>query len=54
MVDAAYVAQARKLGLPVRVWTVDEEADMRRMIDLGVDAIITNTPDRLAALLRIS
>ncbi len=51
MVDAAYMARARKLGLPVRVWTVDEEADMRRLIDLGVDAIITNVPDRLAALL---
>lgn len=51
MVDAAYMAQARKLGLPVRVWTVNEEADMRRMIDLGVDAIITDVPDRLARLL---
>ncbi len=51
MVDAAYMARARKLGLPVRVWTVNEEVDMRRMIDLGVDAIITDAPDRLAALL---
>ncbi len=51
MVDAAYVARAHKLGLPVRVWTVDEETDMRRMIDLGVDAIITDVPDRLVALL---
>ncbi len=45
MVDAAYMARARKLGLPVRVWTVNNEADIRRMIELGVDAIITDLPD---------
>ena len=50
MVDEAYVAHTRKLGLPVRVWTVDDEAEMRRLIALGVDAIITNVPDVLAAL----
>jgi glycerophosphoryl diester phosphodiesterase len=52
MVDAAYLAWAKKAGMPVRVWTVDDEADMRRMIELGVDAIITNVPDALAAILR--
>lgn len=52
MVDAAYMTLAHKSGLPVRVWTVNEEVDMRRMIDLGVDGIITDTPDKLAALLR--
>ncbi len=51
MVDERYMADAKKRGLPVRPWTVNEEADMRRMIDLGVDAIITDWPDRLRALL---
>ncbi|MCX6031299.1 MAG: glycerophosphodiester phosphodiesterase family protein [Chloroflexi bacterium] len=51
MVDAAYLAWARRLGLPVRVWTVNDEADMRRMIALGVDAIITDVPDVTLALL---
>lgn len=37
-------------GLAVRVWTVNEEAHIRRMLDLGVDAIITNYPDRGARL----
>lgn len=45
MVDAAYMARARTLGLPVRVWTVNEEADMHRMGDLRVDAFITDLPD---------
>ncbi len=52
MVDEAYLAQARRLGMPVRVWTVDEEADIRRMISLGVDAIITDVPDVALRLLR--
>lgn len=51
MVDESYMARARRLGMPVRVWTVNEEADMRRMMALGVDAIITDVPDRLAALI---
>jgi glycerophosphoryl diester phosphodiesterase len=50
MADETYVARARKHGLPVRVWTVDDEARMRRLIALGVDAIITNVPDALAAI----
>ncbi len=52
MVDAAYVAAAHARAMPVRVWTVNEEADMRRMIALGVDAIITDAPDVLAALIQ--
>ncbi len=51
MVDARYLAWARRRRLVVRVWTVDQEADMRRLIALGVDAIITNVPDRLVAVL---
>ena len=50
MVDEAYMARARKASLPVRVWTVDAEDEMRRLIALGVDAIITNVPDLLAGM----
>ena len=39
------MAAARRRKMPVRVWTVNDEADMRRMAALGVDAIITDTPD---------
>ena len=37
-------------GLPVNVWTVNEEFDMLRMIDYGVDGIITDYPLRLREL----
>lgn len=41
------VREAQRLGLKVVVWTVNAEADMRRMIDIGVDGIISDYPDRL-------
>lgn len=39
--------EARQLGLKVIVWTVNEDADIARMIDWGVDGIISDYPDRL-------
>lgn len=39
-------------GLRVYPWTVDGVEDMRRMIDAGVDGVITNRPDELTRLLR--
>lgn len=46
-----FVDAAHKRGLQVHAWTIDEEADMRRLTDLGVDGIITNYPDRLRRVL---
>jgi glycerophosphoryl diester phosphodiesterase len=43
----SYVDSIHNVGLSVNPWTVDEPADIARMIDLGVDGIITNTPDRV-------
>jgi len=48
------VAEARALGLKVGAWTVDASADMRRMIDLGLDAICTDRPDILKTLTNLS
>lgn len=39
--------EAQELGLPVVIWTVNDEAEMGRLIDLGIDGIITDYPDRL-------
>ncbi len=43
----ADLAEAQRLGLKVVVWTVNEPADMAALIELGVDGIITDYPDRL-------
>ncbi|WIW45045.1 glycerophosphodiester phosphodiesterase [Bradyrhizobium sp. 62B] len=46
-VTAALVSEARALGLRVVVWTVNKREDMARMIELGVDGIISDRPDLL-------
>lgn len=50
-VDGEAAAQAKASGLALYPWTVDDEADMRRMIQLGVDGIITNVPGKLRHLI---
>jgi glycerophosphoryl diester phosphodiesterase len=46
------IAEAHALGLKVGAWTVDEPAEMRRLIDRGLDALCTDRPDLLAECLR--
>jgi len=41
------VKEAQALGLKVVVWTLNEPAEMRRMIEWGVDGVISDYPDRL-------
>ena len=41
----AKLAEARSLGLMVVVWTVNAPADISRMLELGVDGIISDRPD---------
>lgn len=49
-VNAALLARARERQMLVNTWTVNEVADMQRLLELGVDMIITNYPDRLVNL----
>jgi glycerophosphoryl diester phosphodiesterase len=44
-VSAPTLQEARDLGLKVIVWTVNDPAQIRRMLDLGVDGIISDRPD---------
>jgi len=45
--DAEKVKQAQALGLKVLTWTVNEPADIARAMDMGVDGIVTDRPDRV-------
>jgi glycerophosphoryl diester phosphodiesterase len=45
VVSPRFVRYAHAAGLEVKVWTVDDELDMRRLTSWGVDAIITDRPD---------
>jgi glycerophosphoryl diester phosphodiesterase len=46
-VTVALVAEAHELGLRVVVWTVNKPEDIARMIEIGVDGIISDRPDLL-------
>jgi glycerophosphoryl diester phosphodiesterase len=48
----ALVQQAQALGLKVIPWTINQAADMERLIAWGVDGLITDYPDRLREVLR--
>lgn len=47
MVDEKYVEWAHKKGFRINAYTVNEAADLKRMLDLKVDGIITDRPDQL-------
>ena len=47
-----FIAAAHSRGLAVQPWTINEEADLRRILALGVEGINTDYPDRLLALLK--
>lgn len=45
------VAELRANDLKINCWTVNDEADIRRMIDLGIDIVIGNYPDKVKMIL---
>jgi glycerophosphoryl diester phosphodiesterase len=51
VITPRFIEAAHRAETAVHVWTVDELADMQRLIDIGVDGIMTDFPDRLLKLL---
>ena len=51
MVTERFVRNAHRRGVPVHVWTIDEPDEMHRLLDLGVDGIMTDRPEILRDVL---
>lgn len=50
-VTPEYVSKAHDAGMKVNPWTVNEEKDLKHMLELGVDAITTDSAGQLAGML---
>jgi glycerophosphoryl diester phosphodiesterase len=51
IITPRFVEKAQKRNIAVHVWTVNDPADMERLIDTGIDGIITDRPDLLLEVL---
>ena len=52
VVTPQFITAAHNQGVAVHVWTINDRVEMERLLDLGVDGIISDTPSTLVALLR--
>jgi glycerophosphoryl diester phosphodiesterase len=51
VVTPRFLKAAHDRGVRVDVWTIDDPDEMRRLLDLGVDVIMTNRPEALEGVL---
>lgn len=51
LVTKAYIEAAHERNLVVHVWTINDEEEMKRLIEMGADGIMTDYPDRLIRVL---
>ncbi|MEV4320508.1 glycerophosphodiester phosphodiesterase [Actinocrispum sp. NPDC049592] len=52
VVDRRLISAAHRRGMEVHVWTIDDPAQMNRLLDLGVDGLVTDQPGVLRDVLR--
>jgi glycerophosphoryl diester phosphodiesterase len=52
LVTPESIAGIRRVGLVMHVWTINEPAEMRRLLDLGVDGLMSDFPGRLLEAVR--
>lgn len=50
IISPRFIAHARRSGIPVKVWTVDDADDVRRLVRWGVSAVITDRPDNAVSV----
>ncbi|MGA0270795.1 MAG: glycerophosphodiester phosphodiesterase family protein, partial [Ilumatobacteraceae bacterium] len=51
LVTERFVSRTHRRGLQVHVWTIDDADEMNRLLDLGVDGIMTDKPEVLKTVL---
>jgi glycerophosphoryl diester phosphodiesterase len=51
LVDRRFIQHCHRVGVPVHVWTIDDPVEMHRLLDLGVDGIMTDRTDLLRDVL---
>jgi glycerophosphoryl diester phosphodiesterase len=51
ILEERYIRFCHRAGLAVHAWTIDDEPTMARLLDAGVDGIMTDQPTRLRQLL---
>lgn len=52
IVTNTLIGRLHRKGVPIQVWTINKEADMHRLLDMGVDGIVTDDPRLLMQVLQ--
>ena len=52
VVDEHFLRRCRRIGIPVHVWTINDRPEMERLLDLGVDGIMTDETELLRNVFR--